>query len=110
MSQSAAASAAVTLDHAPAEARRAAKDAHVNLRVSRSTRALINAAAEAVGQTMTEFVVASARARAIDVLLDQTVFSLTGKDSASFLAMLENPPEPNERLKELMTRKSPWEK
>jgi len=91
----------------PAEPR-VRRDTNINVRLPYQTRELIDAAASAIGQTRTEFVVASAKKHAIDVLLDQRFFVLSGKESASFLAVLQNPPEPNEKLKELMKRRPPW--
>jgi uncharacterized protein (DUF1778 family) len=91
----------------PAEPR-VRRDTNINLRLPYQTRELIDAAASAVGQTRTEFVVTSAKNHAIDVLLDQRFFSLTGRAAKNFLAALENPPVPNEKLRELMKRKPPW--
>jgi uncharacterized protein (DUF1778 family) len=91
----------------PAEPR-IRRDTNINLRIPHQTRELIDAAAAAVGQTRTEFVVTSAKQHAIDVLLDQRFFNLNTKDSASFLDILRSPPEPNEKLRELMKRKTPW--
>jgi uncharacterized protein (DUF1778 family) len=86
------------------------REAHINLRVPPQTRDLIDAAADAVGQTRTEFMVTSARTHAIDVLLDQQFFSLNAEQSKRFVDILDNPPQPNEKLRALMARKAPWEK
>jgi uncharacterized protein (DUF1778 family) len=86
------------------------RDAHMNLRLPRQTRELIDEAAIASGQTLTEFVVASARNHAIDVLLDQRFFALDAEQTERFLDILDNPPPPNEKLRALMSRKAPWEK
>jgi uncharacterized protein (DUF1778 family) len=91
----------------PAEPR-VRRDTNINLRLPVQTKELIDAAASAVGQTRTEFVVSSAKNHAIDVLLDQRFFPLAERESAVFLNILRNPPEPNEALKELMSRKAPW--
>ena len=86
------------------------RDAIMNLRLPRSVRNLIDTAAAAVGKTRTEFVVESAKRHAIDVLLDQRLFELGADQWEAFNSALDNPPLPNEQLKQLMARKSPWEK
>ncbi len=100
---------AAVADPCPAEAR-VRRDTNINLRLPVQTKELIDAAASAVGQTRTEFVVSSAKNHAIDVLLDQRFFPLGEKESAVFLHILNHPPEPNEALKELMKRKAPWKR
>jgi uncharacterized protein (DUF1778 family) len=93
---------------APAR-RQARAEATINLRVSVATRDLIDSAAAASGKSRTEFVLDSARQHAIDVLLDQKLFRLDESAMQAFLAVLDNPPEPNARLRELMHRRAPWE-
>lgn len=72
------------------------------------SRALIDRAAETLGQTRTEFMLASARERATDVLLGQSLFVLTGSDWANFTSALDHPPEANEDLRALLSRKALW--
>ena len=86
------------------------RDTTINLRVPTQTRDLFDAAAFVEGKTRTEFVVDSARTHAIDVLLDQRFFRLNRSEFEAFMQVMENPPEPNEKLKELMATKAPWEK
>jgi uncharacterized protein (DUF1778 family) len=100
---------AAVADLCPAEPR-VRRDTNINLRLPVQIKELIDAAASAVGQTRTEFVVSSARSHAIDVMLDQRFFQLGEKESATFLDILSHPPEPNEALRELMKRKAPWKR
>lgn len=88
----------------PAERR----DAVINVRVPIKTRDLIDTAAAVAGKTRTEFMVESAAQRATDVLLDQRLFSLGEKEFGAFMAVLDDPPEPNEKLRELFREKAPW--
>jgi uncharacterized protein (DUF1778 family) len=88
----------------------ARRDTTINLRISAKVRNLIDTAAAIVGKTRTEFVVESAKQHAIDVLLDQRLFELSADQWDAFVAVLDNPPPPNEELKKLMSRKPPWEK
>ena len=90
--------------------KRERRDAIINLRIPARTRELIDAAADAVGKSRTQFVVDSARAQAVDVLLDQRIFNLDEKAFAAFVAVLDNPPAPNKKLKALMARKAPWQR
>jgi uncharacterized protein (DUF1778 family) len=83
-------------------------DATITMRIPVRTRDLIDSAAAFEGKTRTEFVLESARLRAIDVLLDQRVFALDPEQSAAFADVLDNPPKPNKALKALMKRPAPW--
>ena len=105
-------SAATVLDK-PSTKRSPSRPAHdtsINLRMPIKTRTLIDAAANAVGKTRTEFVLESARVHAIDVLLDQRFFRLSANEFDVFATLLDRPPEPSETLKKLFKRKAPWEK
>jgi uncharacterized protein (DUF1778 family) len=81
----------------------------INLRVEAQTRRLIDEAAAVLGKTRTEFMVDSARALAIDVLLDQRFFSLDTERFDSFVAALDSPPAPGPKLQALLKRKPTWE-
>ena len=82
----------------------------VNLRIETRTRQLIDDAAAVLGKTRTEFMVDSARALAIDVLLDQRLFELDSARYDSFLNALDNPPPPGPRLRALLKRVPAWER
>lgn len=82
----------------PAEKKRAT----VTMRLRRDTRDLIDQAAAADGKSRTEFVIESARRRAIDVLLDRRLFALAGTDADAVAAILAGPPPPAPALKALL--------
>ena len=84
-------------------------DTTITMRLPVQTRDLIDRAAASVDKSRTEFVLESARLRAVDVLLDQRVFHLDAAASEAFAQMLDSPPEPVEALRKLMASKSPWE-
>ena len=86
------------------------RDAVINVRLPTKLRDLIDRAAAVVGKTRTDFILESARKHAIDVLLDQRLFSLEPKQYEEFLRVLDQPMESNARLKQLLASKSPWEK
>ena len=74
------------------------RDAVINVRLSTTSRDLIDRAAAVVGKTRSEFILESARKHAIDVLLDQRLFSLNTEQFEQFLRVLDQPPEPNAEL------------
>lgn len=81
----------------------------LNLRIKPATRNLIDRAAEVLGKTRTDFMLEASERRAEEVLLDQTVFTVSPEVYAEFLARLDEPAQPNERLKRTMTTKAPWD-
>ena len=81
----------------------------INLRIETETRRLIDDAAAVLGKTRTEFMVDSARQQAIDVLLDQRLFTLDPDRFDAFLQALDNPPAPGPKLKALLRRKPAWQ-
>ncbi|WP_245293165.1 DUF1778 domain-containing protein [Mongoliimonas terrestris] len=80
----------------------------INLRIEAGTRALIDEAASALGKTRTDFMVESAREKAIDVRLDQRLFVLDDDRFDAFAAALENPPAPGPKLTALLRRVPAW--
>jgi uncharacterized protein (DUF1778 family) len=84
-------------------------DTTITMRVSAQTRALIDEAATRVDKTRTEFMLESARERALDILLDQRVFHLDEAASEAFAEALDRPPTPLEALRALVKSKAPWE-
>lgn len=84
-------------------------DTSITMRLPVQTRELIDRAAATIDKSRTEFVLESARQRAVDVLLDQRVFHLDAATSEAFGDVLDNPPEPVAALRALMASKSPWE-
>ena len=81
----------------------------VNLRVRNDTRAIIDRGAALLGRTRSDFMIEAARIAAENAILDQTVISVDQETYDRFLAMLDAPPKPNEKLRKLMQTKAPWE-
>jgi len=86
-----------------------AKRETLNLRIKPEERNLIDRAAKLRGKNRTDFVLEAARAAAEDALLDQTVIRVAPEAYAAFLAKLDAPPQPNERLRQTMQGLIPWE-
>lgn len=82
----------------------------INLRIESSTRRLIDDAAAILGKTRTEFMIESARLQAVDVLLDQRLFSLDPARYDAFMSALDNPPAPGQKLRALLNRTPAWQK
>ncbi len=81
----------------------------LNLRIKPEERGLIDRAATITGKTRTDFVLEAARRAAEEALLDRTVLTVGPAAYAQFLARLDEPPKPNERLRRTMQAVAPWE-
>lgn len=81
----------------------------LNLRVRPSDRTLIDRAAEITGKTRTDFILDATRRVAEEALMDQTLFVVDPERYARFLARLDEPPTPNERLRRMLNTPAPWE-
>jgi uncharacterized protein (DUF1778 family) len=62
----------------------------------------IAAAARTTGATLNQFLVQSALDKANDILEKERVITLSIKAAETFFDLIENPPAPNDRLKEAM--------
>lgn len=82
----------------------------LNLRIPAAERNLIDRAAVATGKTRTDFILEAARRAAEDTLLERTVLAVGAQAYAEFLARLDAPPQPNDRLRETMHSPAPWAK
>ncbi len=81
----------------------------LNLRIKPEERGLIDRAATITGKTRTDFVLEAARRAAEEALLDRTVLAVSAEAYAAFLARLDEPPKPNDRLRRTMQIVPPWE-
>lgn len=81
----------------------------ISLRAKASQIALIDRAAEIQGKTRTQFLLDSACQEANDIILDQTLFSLDEQKFHEFMEAIDAPPMNNEKLRNLLNSKSPWE-
>jgi uncharacterized protein (DUF1778 family) len=85
-------------------------EANIHIRATVQIKHLIDTAANAVGKSLSEFVLDSARQHAIDVLLDQRLFVLDPDKYDAFINALDNPPPAGTKLKALMQRKPLWQR
>ena len=97
--------------HPPASEESASqtRDVTINIRAKANQRALIDHAAQLQGKSRSEFMLESAYQKAQDVLLDRRFFGLDELKFKQFLALLDAPPTPNQKLNALLKTKSPWD-
>ncbi|GEM_PF-286908 len=86
-----------------------AKRESLNIRIKPDDRGLIDYAAKLLNKNRTDFVLEASRRFAEETILDQTVFKLNPEAYAEFLARLDAPPQPNERLRKALQTPAPWE-
>jgi uncharacterized protein (DUF1778 family) len=90
--------------------RATAKTAALNIRIDLETRDLVDRAANVSGQNRTDFMLTTLRERAMEVLLNQTLFTLSGANWTAFIETLDAPPPPNAKLKALLSREPAWDR
>jgi uncharacterized protein (DUF1778 family) len=81
----------------------------LNLRIKPEERGLIDRAASVTGKTRTDFVLDAARHAAEEALLDRTILTVSPEAYAAFLARLDEPPKPNDRLTRTLQTSAPWD-
>ena len=82
----------------------------INLRTPAAQRELIDRAAQLQGKSRTEFMLEASREKAQQVLLDQTLFSVTPRQYKAFLALMDAPLAENVALQRLLAKPSPRDK
>jgi uncharacterized protein (DUF1778 family) len=82
----------------------------LNIRIKPEERNLIDRAAKTRGKNRTDFILDAARLAAEDALLDQVIISVSSEAYSQFLARLDMPPKPNQRLRKTMQTPPPWER
>jgi uncharacterized protein (DUF1778 family) len=85
----------------------AAQRQTLNFRVKPDDRKLIDRAARLLGKSRTDFMMECARRAAQEALLDQTLFTVTSALHAKFIARLDEPPAPNDKLRRMMAAPAP---
>ena len=79
-------------------------EARIPARMPQEVYERIVAASQTVGATLNQFLVQAALERANEVLERERTISLSLESAEHLFRLLENPPDPNERLKEAMQR------
>ena len=82
----------------------------INIRAKARQRDLIDQAADRLGRSRSEFMLEASCQKAIDVLLDQTFFTVDAETFEKFQKMLDNPLPSSDKLRRLLKTKAPWDK
>ncbi len=89
---------------------RSTRTAKLDLRLTPQAKQKLQSAAESAGQTVSEFVLASALVRADEALADRTRFGLNTDQWKAFLEALDAPPRELPRLGRLLQEPSVFER
>lgn len=79
----------------------------MNIRIKPADRGLIDQAARSQGKNRTEFVLDAARRAAEEALIDRSEINVGAQAYARFLDRLDEPPNPNERLRRALQTPAP---
>ncbi len=86
-----------------------ARSARLGLRATPEQEAVLRRAAEVAHKSLTDFILDSACLAAEHTLLDQRLFMVSGSQYRTLIDLLEQPAQPNEGLRDLFSRKAPWD-
>ncbi len=87
----------------------AARSARLGLRATPEQEAVLRRAAEVAHKSLTDFILDSACLAAEQTLLDQRLFMVSGSQYQALMELLERPEQTNEGLRDLFSRKAPWD-
>lgn len=76
------------------------KDDRVTARIPKNIKNTLEQAASITGATLNQFIVQAALKEARQILETERVINLSEKDAEIVFSLLENPPAPNENLKQ----------
>jgi len=93
----------------PAATPSATRSARLGLRATPEQEAVLRRAAEVAHKSLTDFILDSACQAAQQTLLDQRLFMVSGVQYQAFMDLLEQPEQTNESLRDLLSRKAPWD-
>ena len=75
------------------------KNERITARVSEQVKDTLSSAAEIVGATLNQFLIQAALEKAENIIEKEKVIYLSKRDAEVFFSSLDNPPKPNEKLK-----------
>jgi uncharacterized protein (DUF1778 family) len=85
----------------------ALRNARVDLKTTSDAKTLLERAACIVGTTLSAFILESSLTHARQVLAESQLIQLNAVETERFIRAIENPPEPNSKLKSLFTKNTP---
>ena len=81
----------------------------ISLRVPEERLSIIDRGAAARGQNRSEFLIESSYREAVAAISESPIIHMDDDMYDAFVAALEAPANPNDRLKSVLTTKAPWE-
>lgn len=88
---------------------RTSRSARLGLRATLEQEAVLRRAAEVAHKSLTDFILDSACQAAEQTLLDQRFFMASGSQYQTLMDLLDRPEQDNEGLRDLFSRKAPWD-
>lgn len=85
------------------------RSARLGLRATPEQETVLRRAAEVAHKSLTDFILDSACLAAEQTLLDQRLFMVSGSQYQALMELLERPAQPNEGMRDLFSRKAPWD-
>ena len=85
------------------------RSARLGFRATHEQEVVLRRAAEVAHKSLTDFILDSACLAAEQTLLDQRLFMVSGSQYQALMDMLEKPEQPNQGLRDLFSRKAPWD-
>lgn len=80
------------------------KDARLDIKTTRIAKATLEQAANALGTTLSAFLLDTAMTRAREIIAQSQMIHLNSKEAERFVAALKNPPKATEKLKTLFKK------
>ena len=84
------------------------RTSRLGLRATPEQEIVLRRAAEVARKSLTDFILDSACLAAEQTLLDQRLFMVSGSQYQALMDLLDRPEQPNDGLRELFSRKAPW--
>lgn len=85
------------------------RSARLGLRATREQEVVLRRAADVAHKSLTDFILDSACLAAEQTLLDQRLFMVSSGQHQALLDLLDESEKPNEGLRDLFSRKAPWD-
>lgn len=85
------------------------RSARLGLRATPEQETVLRRAADVAHKSLTDFILDSACLAAEQTLLDQRLFMVSGGQHQALMDLLEQPEQTNEGLRDLFSRKAPWD-
>ena len=86
------------------------RSSRLGLRATPEQEVVLRRAAEVSHKSLTDFILDSACQAAEQTLLDQRLFMVSESQYQALMDLLDRPAQANDALRELFSRKAPWDK